>query len=86
MGYDLSHDSITPISIEVVTTHIITVDITIDTVTTGVIIYIGPGFPGLLAIIAIGKRIRTRTPSCTITHFSKSPLCSCVSITLPDSS
>ena len=48
-------DGITRITIEAITTDIITVVITTDTVITVVTIYTGPGFPGLLGIIAIGK-------------------------------
>jgi hypothetical protein len=55
-------DGITRITIEAITTDIPTVVITTDTVTTGVTICTGPGFPGLLAIIAIGKRMRRYAP------------------------
>jgi hypothetical protein len=48
-------DGITRTTIEAITTDIITVAIIIATITAGVTIYTGPGFPGLLAIIAIGK-------------------------------
>jgi hypothetical protein len=46
---------IIPITIEAITTDIITVVVTINTITTGVTIYTGPGSLGHGAITAIGK-------------------------------